>query len=76
MNRKLLMEIIDELHQKGTAVILITHYMDEVEKLCDRAILLKDGKARAYGEISEIKKEFGGKTLDQIFVEIYGGENE
>ena len=70
------MEIIDELHQKGTAVILITHYMDEVEKLCDRAILLKDGRARAYGEISEIKKEFGGKTLDQIFVEIYGGENE
>ena len=75
-NPKLLMEIIDELHQKGAAVILITHYMDEVEKLCDRAILLKDGKARAYGSIAEIKKEFGGKTLDQIFVEIYGGEDE
>ena len=76
MNRKLLMEIIDELHKKGTAVILITHYMDEVEKLCDRASLLKDGKARAYGSIAEIKKEFGGKTLDQIFVEVYGGEDE
>lgn len=76
MNRRLLMEIIDELHQKGTAVILITHYMDEVEKLCDRALLLKDGVARAYGEISKIKKEFGGKSLDEIFVEVYGGNNE
>lgn len=76
VNRKLLMEIIDELHQKGTAVILITHYMDEVEKLCDRALLLKDGKARAYGKISEIKKQFGGKTLDQIFVEVYGENHE
>lgn len=77
MNRRLLMEIIDELHQKGTAVILITHYMDEVEKLCDRALLLKDGVARAYGAIAEIKKEFGGKSLDQIFVDVYGGnENE
>lgn len=76
MNRRLLMEIIEELHKKGTAIIMITHYMDEVEKLCDRALLLKDGVARAYGSISDIKKEFGGKSLDQIFVDIYGGENE
>ncbi len=76
MNRRLLMEIIDELHQKGTAVILITHYMDEVEKLCDRALLLKDGVARAYGKVSDIRKEFGGRSLDQIFVDVYGGENE
>ena len=27
-------------------------------------------------EVSEIKKQFKGKTLDQIFVEVYGGENE
>ncbi len=76
MNRRLLMEIIDELHKKGTAVILITHYMDEVEKLCDRAILLKDGVSRAYGTIKEIKKEFDGKSLDQIFVDIYGDKDE
>ena len=76
MNRRLLMEIIEELHKKGTAVIMITHYMDEVEKLCDRALLLKDGVARAYGTIAEIKQEFGGKSLDQIFVDVYGGENE
>lgn len=76
MNRKLLMEIIDELHQKGTAIIMITHYMEEVEKLCDRALLLKDGTAYAYGTIDEIKKKFKGKSLEQIFVEVYGGENE
>ena len=76
INRRLLMNIIDELHKKGTAIIMITHYMDEVEKLCDRALLLKDGVARAYGSISEIKKEFGGKSLDQIFVDVYGGVDE
>ncbi len=76
MNRRLLMEIIEELHKKGVAIIMITHYMDEVEKLCDRALLLKDGVARAYGTIAEIKQEFGGKSLDQIFVDIYGGDNE
>lgn len=72
VNRKLLMDIISELHEKGSAVIMITHYMDEVERLCDRALLLKDGVAKAYGSIKEIKKEFGGKSLDEIFVKVYG----
>lgn len=76
MNRRLLMEIIEEAHKKGAAIIMITHYMDEVEKLCDRAILLKDGVAHAYGTIDEIKKQHGGKSLEQIFIDVYGGEDE
>lgn len=72
VNRKLLMDIIDELHQKGTSIILITHYMDEVERLCDRALLLKDGVARAYGSISDIRQQFDQKSLDEIFVQVYG----
>lgn len=76
VNRRLLMEIIDELHKKGTAIIMITHYMEEVEKLCDRALLLKDGVARAYGTITDIKKQFKGKSLDQIFVDVYGSKDE
>jgi len=72
VNRRLLMDIIDEHHKKGATILLITHYMDEVERLCDRAILLKDGKAKAYGTIASIRKTFGGKSLDEIFVEVYG----
>lgn len=76
VNRRLLMEIIEEAHQKGAAIIMITHYMDEVEKLCDRAILLKDGKAHAYGTIAEIRKAHNNKSLEQIFIDVYGGEDE
>lgn len=76
INRRLLMEIIEEHHNKGASIIMVTHYMDEVERFCDRALLLKDGAARAYGTISDIKKEFGGKSLDQIFVDVYGENNE
>ena len=75
VNRRLLMDIIDELHQKGSTIIMITHYMDEVERLCDRILLLKDGVARAYGSVSEVRKSFNNKSLDQIFVDVYG-ENE
>lgn len=76
MNRRLLMEIIEELHKKGTSIIMITHYMDEVERLCNRALLLKDGVARAYGTIPEIKQEFNNQSLDQIFIDIYGEKHE
>lgn len=75
VNRKLLMDIIDEVHQRGATILMITHYMDEVERLCDGAILLKDGVARAYGTIKDIKKEFGGKSLDEIFVKVYGEQD-
>ena len=76
VNRRLLMDIIDEAHQKGTTIIMITHYMEEVQRLCNRALLLKDGVARAYGKIEHIRKQFHGQTLDQIFVNIYGATDE
>lgn len=76
INRKLLMEIIDELHEKGSSIILITHYMDEVERLCDRILLLKDGIAKAYGAVKDVRREFGGKSLDEIFVQVYGEGEE
>ena len=74
VNRRLLMEIIEELHQKGSTIILITHYMDEVEKLCDHILLLKNGVARASGTINEVRNKFHRSSLDQIFIDVYGEE--
>jgi ABC-2 type transport system ATP-binding protein len=76
VNRRLLMDIIEEHRAAGATVIFVTHQMEEVERLCDRVILLKDGVARAYGTLKDVKKKFGGKTLDDIFVEVYGDENK
>ena len=76
VNRRLLMEIIEEHQAKGATVIMITHQMEEVERLCDRVILLKDGVARAYGTVAAIRKQFGGKSLDDIFLSVYGNEND
>jgi ABC-2 type transport system ATP-binding protein len=59
-NRRLLMDIIEEQKLAGATVIMVTHQMEEVERLCDRVILLKDGTARAYGTVSEVQEQFGG----------------
>lgn len=66
VNRRLLMDIIEEHQQKGATVIFVTHQMEEVERLCDRVLLLKDGVARLYGTVDEVKEQFGGKILEII----------
>lgn len=76
VNRRLLMDIIEEHQKSGATIIFITHQMEEVERLCDRIILLKDGVARAYGTVASVRKKFGNKSLDDIFVTIYGDENQ
>lgn len=74
VNRRLLMNIIEEQQKKGSTVVFVTHQMEEVERLCDRIILLKDGQAAAYGSVVAVRKKYHGKSLDDIFVKIYGGE--
>ncbi|MCU1540381.1 MAG: transporter ATP-binding protein, partial [Arthrobacter sp.] len=63
VNRRLLIEIIGEQKQAGATVVMVTHQMDEVERLCDRVILLKDGTAEAYGTIDEVQNKYGGRII-------------
>ncbi|WP_326999002.1 ABC transporter ATP-binding protein [Curtobacterium sp. Leaf261] len=60
VNRRLLLDLVDERKADGATVVLVTHHMDEVERLCDRILLLKDGNAAAYGTIPEVQDAFGG----------------
>lgn len=76
VNRRLLMRIVEERQAKGATVIYVSHDMTEVERLCDRVLLLKDGKAVEYDTVKAIKKAHGGKSLDDIFVALYGREGE
>lgn len=66
VNRRLLMNIIEEHQQKGATVIFVTHQMEEVERLCDRILLLKDGKRRLYGTVDEVKDEYGSQMVEIV----------
>jgi ABC-2 type transport system ATP-binding protein len=50
-------------------VVLVTHQMEEVERLCDRIMLLKDGRRYLYGAVDDIRTEYGS---DVITVEFSG----
>jgi ABC-2 type transport system ATP-binding protein len=67
VNRRLLMDIIEEQKKAGATVLMVTHQMEEAERLCDRVILLKDGAAEAYGTIPEVQDQFGGTTIRMTY---------
>jgi ABC-2 type transport system ATP-binding protein len=59
LNIKLLKDILLELSGRGTTLIMSTHQMDEVERMCDRILMLNEGKVMLYGGLNEIKQQFG-----------------
>ena len=68
VNRQLLMDIIAEENAQGATIVMVTHQMEEVEKICNRALLLKDGKVKAYGTVDEIRNQFGKQRIILEFV--------
>lgn len=65
--RRRLWEIIKELNKQGMTMLLTTHYMDEVEYLCDRIGIMDSGKLIELGTLEELRAKHGeGLVMKQI----------
>jgi len=66
--------MVKMLVDRGTTVILTTHYMEEAESLCSRVAIMHKGDIVANGTPAELKKSVGGKktTLHDVFA-FYSG---
>lgn len=63
VNAELLKEGILELKRKGSSVIFSSHNMDNVEKICDSLIMLRNGETVLDGKVYEIRESFGRTKL-------------
>lgn len=57
-NANLLMGIIKEINAEGTTILFSSHNMENVEYLCDRLIMLKNGKIVLYGSPADIRNSY------------------
>ena len=81
-SRNNILEGIKKLRDNGATIVYTTHYMEEVEILCDRIIILDKGKIIAEGTSEELKKqakieekiERVGPTLNDVFLKLTGKE--
>lgn len=60
--------------RKGAATLISSHNMQEVERICDRLIILKQGKKIAEGRLQEVISRYGRKDLEEVFIDIVRGE--
>jgi len=63
VNRRILMDRLFELNKNGSTIIFITHQMDEVEKIADRLLMIKNGQMILYGKVDEIRNKFGDNII-------------
>jgi ABC-2 type transport system ATP-binding protein len=57
--RRRLWEIIQGLNRQGMTILITTHYMEEVEYLCDRIGIMDSGKLIEMGTLSEFRHKYG-----------------
>ena len=55
--------LITVLREEGKAIVLSTHMMNQVERLCDRILLINEGKRVLYGPLEEIKARHAPHTV-------------
>lgn len=63
INTQMVKDLLLEERAKGRTIVLCTHQMHQVEELCDRIVLIDQGKAVLYGNLEEIRRRYAGKDL-------------
>ena len=73
--RRELWNIIKKL-QKNITIILTSHYLEEIENLCDRVAILSNGKLLETGTIEEIKQITNAQNFEDAFIKLVEAKNE
>jgi len=63
VNTQMVEDLLREQRQRGVTIVMCTHQMHQVEELCDRLVLIDQGKVVLYGDLESIRRRFAGQDL-------------
>ncbi len=69
VGRRDMRQILQQLKQKGTTILLNSHLLPDVSELCDRIAILHDGKLAAEAATKEISPDGDHRRLEEFFME-------
>ena len=69
--REFILDTILSNYNKGATVLVSTHLISDVEKVLDSFIFVRNGKIIMQGDVAKAREAYEGKTLDEIFREVY-----
>jgi ABC-2 type transport system ATP-binding protein len=63
VSTRLVKQILEEQRQAGRSILMSTHQMYQAEALCNRIVLINEGRTVLYGAVDEIKHNFAGNAV-------------
>lgn len=62
--------------RRGATILLASHNMGEVERLCDRVVMMKRGRIEDDGSPAELIARYGRSNLEEVFLDVARGRKE
>jgi ABC-2 type transport system ATP-binding protein len=62
--------------ERGATILLASHNMNEVERLCERVIIMKTGRIEDDGTPAELLARYGRGTLEEVFLDVARGRGQ
>ncbi len=73
--RAILLDFVKEINQKGTTIILTTHYLEEAQRLCRRSAILHHGKLLALDDTGALIQSLSKEgSLEEAFLKLVRGQ--
>jgi ABC-type multidrug transport system ATPase subunit len=69
-------ELIKELNRKGKTIIMASHILDEVEKVCTHVAIIQKGVLKMVGSVKEVMAQSGTDTAVTVLIELSADNNE
>lgn len=67
--RRELRSLLRDLAGEGRVVVVSTHLLHDVDAFCDRLAILRDGRCLMSGAVDQVRRDHGGRSLEDIVVE-------
>jgi lipooligosaccharide transport system ATP-binding protein len=64
--------LLDRLKNEGVTLVVTTHYMEEADRICDRLVIMDEGRIVAAGSPAELRERYREPTLEGVFLQITG----
>lgn len=70
-SRKYILDAILDLKNKGRTIVFTSHYIDEMESLCDRIAVMDMGVIKASGTVDDLLQEYQKENLEDVLLGIF-----
>ncbi|HZU86555.1 MAG TPA: ATP-binding cassette domain-containing protein [Anaerolineaceae bacterium] len=63
VNTQMVKDLLRDERERGKTIVMCTHQMNQVEELCDRLVLINQGKVMLYGTLEDIRRRYAARAV-------------